>query len=209
MPRKSTKVPKTKTYHFQASDYLGKLENNLASNQSRLSLILGLLIVIVVGILTFNFFNGSKPDLGPAQQTQQTESAAPDVTADNLPGKYTVREGDTLFTIAQQYYKDGSKFTKLAETNNLANPDEVEAGQVLDIPKLENQTDSSTQVSPSDTEWGPKIEGNTYTVQNGDWLSKIAGRTYGDIFAFEKLAKANNIPNPDLIEPGQVLTIPR
>ena len=60
-----------------------------------------------------------------------------------------------------------------------------------------------------DTQWGPKIEGNTYTVQEDDWLSKIAGRAYGDIFTFDKIAAANNLSNPDLIEPGMVLTIPR
>ena len=59
------------------------------------------------------------------------------------------------------------------------------------------------------TIWGPRIEGNTYTVVQDDWLSKIAGRAYGDIYAYTKIAEANNISNPDLIQPGQVLKIPR
>ena len=38
---------------------------------------------------------------------------------------------------------------------------------------------------------------------------KVAGRAYGDVMAFDKIVKANNIQNPDLIEPGTVLSIPR
>ena len=59
------------------------------------------------------------------------------------------------------------------------------------------------------TVWGPKIDGATYTVVEGDWLSTISARAYGDIMSYSKIAEANNISNPDLIEPGQVLKIPR
>jgi nucleoid-associated protein YgaU len=59
------------------------------------------------------------------------------------------------------------------------------------------------------TAWGDKISGTTYTVQQGDWLSKIAGRAYGDIMQYQKIAAANHITNPNVIEPGTVLQIPR
>lgn len=211
MPRKATKTKVSNNkrraglpvnqnkrgYNLQAASYVSKIENNL-QDQSKLSIVLGGLIVLVVGILIFNYFNKGKNDLGPAQQTQQETSS------ENSVGKYTVKEGDTLFTIADQYYKNGDKFTEIAQANKLENADIIETGQVLEIPKVEN-------VAPNapNTEWGAAILGNTYTVQDGDWLSTIAGRAYGDILAFEKIAKANNISNPDLIEPGTVLTIPR
>ena len=59
------------------------------------------------------------------------------------------------------------------------------------------------------TIWGEKINGTTYTVQEGDWLSTISARAYGDIQSFNKIAEANNIQNADYIVPGQVLKIPR
>jgi nucleoid-associated protein YgaU len=40
-------------------------------------------------------------------------------------------------------------------------------------------------------------------------LSKIAGRAYGDVYQFDKIAKANNITDPNNIEVGTVLKIPR
>jgi LysM repeat protein len=48
----------------------------------------------------------------------------------------------------------------------------------------------------------------TYTVESGDTLWAIAERYYGDGSKYQAIADASGIPNPDLIQPGQVLTIP-
>ncbi len=188
-----------------SNNYLERVEKELQTNQSKVSMVLGALIILVIGILIFNFFNKPKSSLGPAQQTQ----AEQDVTAGNLPGKYIVKEGDTLFTIADKYYQNGYMYTEIAKANNLASVDQIETGQVLEIPKVDTKTQSLGTGGGNTTIWGPRIEGDKYTVTEGDWLSTIAGRAYGDIMAFDKIAKANNISNPDLIEPGTVLTIPR
>lgn len=201
--------PNSQSTKSQGS-YFEKLESEVRSNQSRLSLILGGLIVLVVGVLIFNYFNKPQPQLGPAQQTTEA-----DISPDKLPGKYTVKEGDTLFLIAEKYYQDGYKYTEIAKNNNVTNMDIIEVGQVLEIPQNivptgEKGAEIGAGTGGGDTTiWGPKIEGDSYPVVAGDWLSKIAGRAYGDIFAYDKIAKANNIANPDVIEIGQVLKIPR
>lgn len=50
----------------------------------------------------------------------------------------------------------------------------------------------------------------TITVQAGGSLSKIAKREYGDANRWHAIFDANRdkIENPDLIDPGQVLTLP-
>lgn len=50
----------------------------------------------------------------------------------------------------------------------------------------------------------------TYTVKAGDTLSKIAKHELGDANAYMKIFEANRdqLSNPDLIKPGQVLRIP-
>lgn len=48
----------------------------------------------------------------------------------------------------------------------------------------------------------------TYTVESGDSLWAIAERFYGDGNRYGEIASANGIANPDLINVGQVLTIP-
>ena len=225
-------MPRTKK-QVSSKTYLDKLEDEIKSNNSPFSLILGALIVIVVGVLVFNFFNQRNQDLGPASQTDQ----AGDVSPDKLPGKYTVKEGDTLFTIAEHYYQDGYKFEEVAKANKLDDANNLSVGQVLEIPKVEAVAEASTTPAPSEspmaeaiaseapavaedaanqgtgggdiTIWGPKITEDTYTVVEGDWLSTISARAYGDVMAYSKIASANNIANPDLIEPGQVLKLPR
>ena len=56
----------------------------------------------------------------------------------------------------------------------------------------------------------PSAATRTYTVVSGDSLSKIAKREYGDAQQWRKIYDANRdqISNPDLIHPGQVLKIP-
>jgi nucleoid-associated protein YgaU len=51
---------------------------------------------------------------------------------------------------------------------------------------------------------------NTYVVAKGDSLSRIAQRAYGDGNKWRKIYEANKdvIKDPDLIYPGQSLTIP-
>jgi nucleoid-associated protein YgaU len=52
----------------------------------------------------------------------------------------------------------------------------------------------------------------TYTVKKGDSLSKIAKRVYGDAQQWRRIYEANRAiigENPDLIQPGQALKLPR
>lgn len=224
------------TKNKNTNSYFDKLEADVKSNQSTLSMVLGALIVVVVGVLLFNYFNRNK-DSEITDNAPQVEEQQGDVKPENLPGKYTVKDGDTLFSIADTYYKDGYKYPEIVKTNKLENEDVVTTGQVLEIPKLDEvalaNPSSTTQaiVTPSEspkleaqanpqpttggtgggntTVWGPNIEGDSYAVVEGDWLSTIAARAYGDIMAYDKIAKANNIINPDLITPGMVLKLPR
>ena len=43
---------------------------------------------------------------------------------------------------------------------------------------------------------------------SGDALWAISERFYGDSRRYQQIADASAIPNPDLIQPSQVLTIP-
>ena len=48
--------------------------------------------------------------------------------------KYTVKAGDTLSKISQQFYGDAKKYMTIAKANNLEDPDKVKVGQELLIP---------------------------------------------------------------------------
>jgi nucleoid-associated protein YgaU len=70
---------------------------------------------------------------------------------------------------------------------------------------------SSVQSGGSSTAPSAAAE-ETYTVKQGDSLSKIAKRVYGDAQQWRRIYEANREVvggNPDLIHPGQVLKLPR
>lgn len=57
----------------------------------------------------------------------------------------------------------------------------------------------------------PEPEGQFHTVEEGDTLSAISKKVYGDPMKYGIIFEANKpmLKSPDLIYPGQVLRIPR
>ena len=70
-------------------------------------------------------------------------------------------------------------------------------------------TPESRNDRPANTNASPAL-GFGYEVQKGDTLSKIAKTVYGDAGRWKEIWEANKaqIPNPDLIHPGQQLSMP-
>ncbi|WP_316576101.1 LysM peptidoglycan-binding domain-containing protein [Nocardia canadensis] len=62
--------------------------------------------------------------------------------------------------------------------------------------------------APIAEEVPPPPAAQTYTVEPGDTLWAISERFYGDGNRYQEIAAASGIDNPDLINAGQVLTIP-
>ena len=71
-------------------------------------------------------------------------------------------------------------------------PQRVESGQTSSI--------ASTQVTYTQ---------NKYIILEGESLADVAAKVYGDPNAWVRIAQANNIDNPDQIEVGMELVIPR
>ena len=60
----------------------------------------------------------------------------------------------------------------------------------------------------STSEIEESMESSKYTVEEGDSLSKIAEKVYGDLESWPVIARANNVTNPNLIFVGVQLEIP-
>jgi len=167
----------------------------LKLNEPKISTVLGGLVVVVVAILIYNYFTGINK-----QASQQAEQEAAREAA-QAAKTHTVVKGEHLWSIAVKYYQDGYKWAEVAKANKLTNPDRIETGQVLTLPELtESKPVSEQTLSPSE-----------YTVKTGDHLWKIAVTVYADGYQWPKIWQANKtkITNPDIIETGMVLTIPR
>jgi LysM domain len=95
------------------------------------------------------------------------------------------------------YAADGPAWSTHTETDNPPPP----AAEAVEQPVEE-------PVAEAAPEPAPEPAARTYTVESGDTLWAIAERFYGDGSKYQVIADASGIPNPDLIQPGQVLTIP-
>jgi len=97
---------------------------------------------------------------------------------------YTVKSGDTLYSIAQRL---GTTVSELRRLNNLKT-DTLTVGQILQIP----------------TEYIQEDESNIYIVEKGDSLYSIANKYNTTI---SELRKLNNLTT-DILTIGQTLLIP-
>jgi len=177
-----------------------KILKAIKLNEQTISTILGVVVVILAVVLVFNYFRkGSKEGkIAPAGQTQMEEQRK----EETKEGVYTVKKGQSLWTIAEEVYGSGFNWTDIAKANSVKNPNLIEEGQELKLPQVEKKT--VTAIKPAE-----KIEKDTYTVVRGDNLWEIAVRAYGDGYKWVDIARANKLANPNLIHSGNVLVIPR
>lgn len=154
----------------------------------------------------------AKPTVSPTSVQQKAGSPTP------IQGKtYIVKAGDSLWSIAENAYKSGYNWVDIARANKLSNPDSVEIGQKLTLPKSVQKNESSepewtglgASVSKSQGAQVDKIITGQYKVKAGDSLWSISVRAYGDGYKWTDVAKANKLPNPDLILEGSTLNLSR
>lgn len=183
--------------------------------------LLAVIIVVVLAFLLANYFTNpqSQPETKPQEGQQQL----------TLPTVHTVQKNETLGTISQKYYGKPDFWKVIADTNKLALPNIIHPGNKLTIPKLETQPTSSQKSELDQEKEGVELEGivsseevipkqetsrQTYKIQKGDNLWKIAEKFYNDGFAWRKIYDANpgigRLPNGSiLIHTDNTLIIPK
>ena len=176
-------------------------KESFESPDSYVSLALGLAVVLVVGMITFNYF---KAKMNPTSNLADKSEASKDTT--NSSNNYTVIEGDTLWSIAEKKYNSGYKWTDIAKANNLADAGLIEKGQVLVMPEIMPESSQTGEVSSASTEIKPAPR--TYTIAQGDTLWSIAETQYKDGYKWSMIAQTNSIFDPNVIHVGNVLTLP-
>ncbi|HEY7087351.1 MAG TPA: LysM domain-containing protein [Tepidisphaeraceae bacterium] len=114
-----------------------------------------------VGLMSLTGCSGTKKTYGVPQSESVTDVSAPapapapmpaapqpvaqPVVYDNMTttpaasgsiggGSYTVKRGDTLYSIARNKYGDGKQWTKIATANPGLRPETLKVGQTIVVP---------------------------------------------------------------------------
>lgn len=198
-------------------------------DQSAVSLALGAIVVVVIGVLVFNYISRLNRPSTPIA-TPTTPEVSSTATQSN---KHRVEAGETLGTIAQKYYGTLDAWNTICEANRAAlnnNCDLVPLGAELTIPLRDVAgvtTPASSLPSPSSpsaapdrvpasgptpaqmpaTGLSPTPTVTTYTIVRGDTLCGILTRFKGSCALASEIARCNNISNPNLIHADNVLKL--
>ena len=117
----------------------------------------------------------------PTKETPKKESPQKAPATNSPSNTYKVKNGDTLGEIAKKYK---TTVKKLTELNNIDNPNLIQVGQTIKLPKTE------------------KFK----TVKKGDTLGKIAKSSNLSLAELLKLNPSKK-KNPDLINVGEKIRI--
>lgn len=191
-----------------------KLQNEKINYQKKLVNLLekkSTYFFLGLSVLVFVFYFLFKTKIHLYKNIVKRKSSQKKIERTTPPKKekiYQVKENDTLWLIAEKFYGSGFNMEDIMKANNLTNPDIIKEGQILIIPSVKPKSPTQGEIDNHQTK---KVEEakNYYIVQPGDDLWQIALKNYGDGYAWPRIAQANKLSNPDIIEPGTKLIIPR
>jgi LysM repeat protein len=176
----------------------------------------GLLVLVMhIAVLSgFSLMQGCKTAKagGVSQDQPVVLSPGPEITSTALPAVSTsekvhsVQKGDTLSSIASSY---GISWKRLAEYNNISNPNQLKVGQEIRIPDSTGAAPapSAKRAVPVSSRPVPSSikQGSSYTIQKGDMLATIAKRSG---LTVAEIKAANSLTSDSLVA-GKKLTIPK
>jgi nucleoid-associated protein YgaU len=179
---------------------LKKFLKNLKLNEESISMVLGALVIVIVGILIVNYFKDKRSQTLPEALTTTNQT--------QVGKSHTVVKGETLWSISEDVYGSGYNWTDVKKANDLKS-ENIEVGQVLTLPNVSAKQPTATKQVATISQGSETIAASSYTVVHGDSLWKVAVRAYGDGYKWVEIAKANSLNHPNLIHAGNVLTLPR
>ena len=154
------------------------------------------------------------PTLMPEPETAVTQRQTPGGPVQTV--EYLVQENDSMWTIADQWFGDPTRWKEIARANPNINPDRLRVGQRLRLPAQKtagpvglNRAIDLTEVRSAPA---PGAARQTYhTVRSGDSLSTIAQKHYQSGSKWRAIYDANRSAigwDPNRLTVGMRLVIP-
>lgn len=202
--KKSNVTSNTDTYVIQSGDTLSKVAKETGVSINQLKEYNQLKSDRIYAGETLNLKPSKDSTQKPKVEIQNNEVKQQSVTtvkSEKIEGStYTVQAGDSLWKIARN---SGIEINRIKQLNNLTS-DAIYVGMTLQLNGEVTPVNNEKQEQPKQEQ--PKqqpIQGDTYTVQAGDTLSKIASQT--DV-SVDELKRFNNLIS-DRINVGMKLAL--
>jgi nucleoid-associated protein YgaU len=127
----------------------------IVTNDAKVGLVVGVGMVVLIAVLFYRNEGGSQAPVtastasvatasrqssgdGSGGRRTATATSAALRTERRAGSNHTVKEGESLFSLARDYYGDGRQYMLIFRANEkvLGNPDNVPPGTVLFVPDL-------------------------------------------------------------------------
>ncbi len=154
------------------------------------------------------------PPTATTTPTTPAATTAPPMTSATESTTYVVKQGDSLWKIADQFYHDGTKGKVIADANKdvIKNADDLAVGMKLTIPPAPEKTaDESTATKTTATDTGTGHTPATtqkHKVAKGDTLYSLAKEYLGDGDKWKAIVDANPGLDPNSLPVGKTIIIP-
>lgn len=137
---------------------------------------------------------------GPTVEEKLASKEAAELRASAALKTLVEKKGFEIDDLDVAYADKVARISGTTEKQETAEKAVLTVGNINGVSEVNNQIEVVT----------PTQEAIYYTVQSGDWLSKIAKSQYGDANKYNVIFEANKpmLEHPDKIYPGQVLRIP-
>lgn len=144
--------------------------------------------------------------------TRPSSPALVDANATAGAKTHKVVYGETLSSIAAEYYGNQASYTKILAANPGVNPNRLKVGTVLKIPDIKSTKPVTSGGTPTGAaEKASGMSGPTYAVKSGDSLQRISSKLYGTAEKWQKIYDLNRSSiggDPHRLRAGLVLKLP-
>lgn len=152
------------------------------------------------------------------QPTAANNTPTPTTSSNEI----VVREGDTLWGLAEIHLGTGAAFTKLLEANKdrIGSDGEIRAGTRLRLPASQSKSNDAPSSKPATkpanepakndkpSKADSKPSPRTYTIKKGDTLGSIASSQLGTAKRWKEIQDANPGLKPTDLRVGQSIKLP-
>ena len=136
----------------------------------------------------------------PAVAAKPGSDAGPTVQAGPGERTYTVKKGDSLYSIAKKELGSAANWKEIQKLNGDVSSSDLKIGQTLKLPGIASTVDSAAPLSGA--------TGKTHTVAKGETLGDISAKYFKTAKNWKKIQEANPGISPENLKVGQKLVIP-